>query len=109
MHTQALINDVKTQLQALVAAKAGEDAGFRAAVLADPQAAICRLLAIDSIGGLSIRVVDEKPAEIVLVLPDRSIDGPLTDEQLSQVSAGAGISDNLTSLLAILNGHGRGR
>ncbi|WP_430511226.1 NHLP leader peptide family natural product precursor [Pannonibacter phragmitetus] len=97
------MSEVKSQLQAIAAAKADEDASFREALTADPAAALGKLLGVDGFGGLSIRVIEEKAGEAILVLPPAVDDGALTDDQLARVSAGRGVSDNLASLLAVLN------
>lgn len=97
------ISEVKSLLQAIAAARADEDAPFREALKADPPAALGKLLGVDGFGGLSIRVIEEKAGEAVLVLPPAVDDGALTDDQLARVSAGVGIADNLKSLLEVLN------
>ncbi|MEH0070202.1 NHLP leader peptide family natural product precursor [Pannonibacter sp. Pt2-lr] len=97
------ISEVKTRLQAIAVAKADEDASFRQSLAADPAAALGKLLGVDGFSGLSIRVIEEKAGEAVLVLPPAADDGALTDDQLARVSAGAGVSDNLKTLLEVLN------
>lgn len=109
MQAQNQIAEVKSRLQAIAAAKADENASFRKALTANPAAALGELLGVDGFEGLSIRVIEETAGEAVLVLPPAVDDGALTDDQLARVSAGAGIADNLASLLEILGRYGRGQ
>ncbi|TDT89536.1 MULTISPECIES: hypothetical protein [Azorhizobium] len=67
---------------------ARQDADFRALLLRDPRAALVALLGVDPIPSYTIRVVEEQPGEVVLVLPrDVSLD-ELPDDLLDGVVGG---------------------
>ncbi len=73
-----------------VAVQAAQDENFRAALLRDPKAAICEEYGLDPsfFSKLKLRVEQENPNEIVLLIPPKASD-ELTDEQLEAVAGGA--------------------
>lgn len=64
--------------------KAALDSAFRAELIRDPAAALGAALP----EGLTFRVIEEAPGEVLLVLP--AADGQLSDRQLDAASGGAG-------------------
>jgi Nitrile hydratase, alpha chain len=69
--------------------RAERDDEFRAKLIADPRAALREELGVDAPESLAIRVIEEDPAEVVLVLPPKSRPDALTDEQLAGVAGGS--------------------
>ena len=74
------------ELVALVVEKAQADADFRAALIADPKAALQSALGITIPDALSVRVIEEGASEVVLVLPAAGKDVAL--EELAVVAGG---------------------
>ena len=84
-------------LQGRIVSRAEADAGFRAALLADASGAIERELGIHLPLGLRLKVVEQEPETIVLVLPVRdarsrqrpAAQAPhiLSNEDLDQIAA----------------------
>jgi hypothetical protein len=71
-----------------VVARAWRDADFKRRLLAEPAAAL-REAGIDVPEGLQVRVVENAPGLVHLILPARPGDD-LSDEQLDQVAASKG-------------------
>ena len=85
-------------IEAKLIAKAIEDTDFRKALLDDPKAAIEKEFNSSVPEGLSIKVVEEEPNTLTLMLPQQ-IAGEgdtLSDEQLEAVSGG-GLGCNIVS------------
>jgi Nitrile hydratase, alpha chain len=76
---------------ARVVAQAWTDDSFKRRLLSDP-AATLRTEGIEVPDGIEIRVVENTDTVIHFVLPAMS--GPLSDEQLEQISAGGGYSQD---------------
>jgi hypothetical protein len=72
--------------------RAGTDPAFRSQLLENPSAAISGLLGIPLPAGVTVRVIEEQPGEVVLVLPSRSMKAgaELTEENLEEVAGGGG-------------------
>lgn len=68
--------------------KASEDPKFRELLKANPHAALRELLGNDPIPSLKIRVVEEAPGEVTLVLPRNVAEDELPDEMLDLASGG---------------------
>jgi hypothetical protein len=70
--------------------RATRDPSFRTRLLENPQVAIEEELGASFSSTAPIRVIEEQPGEVVLVLPARSIDPStvLSDEDLEQVAGG---------------------
>lgn len=79
----------RSLLEADLRSKAGSDAAFRSALMSDPHAVLVDMLGTDPVPGLEIRVLEEAPGEIVLVLPRQIDAGELPDELLDYASGGA--------------------
>jgi hypothetical protein len=75
--------------------RAQRDESFRQQLIDDPKAAIGEELGVEIPDGLQIRVIEEDPQEVVLVLPAAAGTRELSDEQLAGV-AGAGWMDDVT-------------
>ncbi len=56
-------------VEAMIRARAGRDPGFRTRLRDDPASAVADMLGIDMADGVRVRVVEESPGEVVLVLP----------------------------------------
>jgi hypothetical protein len=67
------------------------DPGFRASLLANPREAIQGALSVSIPEGAPIRVVEEQPGEVVLVVPARAMASrtSLSEEDLETVAGGA--------------------
>lgn len=78
--------DLSGKIQELAAT----DEQFRAALLKDPHAAIEGVVGRALPGSITVRVVEETPDSIVIVLPPRprADSTELSDTQLDQVSGG---------------------
>ena len=70
--------------------RAGTDPNFRAQLLENPKEAIGQLLGTQLPGGVAIRVIEEQPGEVVLVLPApaRRSGQELSEADLENVSGG---------------------
>lgn len=108
MTTTAALTDVKAALTQVVLTETARDPAFRAALLRNPEAAIRKHLGLEAPLPMSVRVIEEQAGEVILALPVAEADR-LSDRQLDTVAGGRGVSDNLTSLLTILNGFSGGR
>jgi hypothetical protein len=69
--------------------RAQRDESFRQQLLDDPRAAISEELGVDIPDSLEIRVIEEQPQEVVLVLPATASAREVTDEQLAGAAGGA--------------------
>lgn len=67
---------------------AQSDDTFRKLLLQDPRAALKQLIGVDPIPGYKIRVLEEVPGEVVLVLPRAIAQDELPDELLDYASGG---------------------
>jgi nitrile hydratase alpha subunit len=70
--------------------RAERDDAFRQHLVSDPKAAIAEELGVAIPDDVTIRVVEEPPQEVILLLPARSGPGELDDEQLAAASGGSG-------------------
>jgi hypothetical protein len=78
------------QLNEHIARRAARDPEFRAALLANPRAAMAQVMDGPLPESLSIQVVEEAPDTLHLVLPPAPAAGPqLSDRELAQVAGGA--------------------
>ena len=77
----------KTQeaLRAELVAKAAEDDGFRARLIADPKAAIRKALGVELPESVAVHVHEESPLSAHIVLPPSA---DLTDADLEGIAAG---------------------
>ena len=75
--------DIETRLRNAAAA----DPEFRGRLVADPKATACAFLGVAVPDGIDVRVIEEAPGEVVLVLPPEGR-RTLTPADLDRVSAG---------------------
>ncbi|WP_371998732.1 NHLP leader peptide family RiPP precursor (plasmid) [Tistrella mobilis] len=73
-----------------IVAKAAEDPAFRAALVADPRAAVASLLGIEIPSAVSVTVVEDSPTHLHIVLPAEN--DQLSDADLEAVAGGAGVN-----------------
>jgi hypothetical protein len=71
-----------------VVERAQRDESFRQHLLEDPKAAISEELGVEIPDALKMRVIEEEPSEVVLVLPAATRARELSDEQLAGVAGG---------------------
>jgi hypothetical protein len=79
-----------------VVARAWRDAAFKQRLLAEPAAAL-REAGVQVPEGLQVRVVENAPGLVHLILPARPGDD-LSDEQLDQVAASKGLSGGVIAV-----------
>lgn len=78
----------RNNIQRTLIEKASEDAAFRKLLKENPHAALRELLGNDPIPSLTIRVIEEQPGEVTLVLPRNVAEDELPDELLDLASGG---------------------
>lgn len=91
----------RIELEAAVQSKAAEDAGFRAALRANPAAALEAAFGLAAQPGVTIRVIEEKPGEVALVLPAGA--GELSGKDLEGVSGGYAVNAQVTDAVTQSN------
>lgn len=81
----------QTDPQQQVMDRVRSDSDFRNRLLQDPKAAIQEQLGIPVPASVTVRVIEEQPGEVVLVLPARGIESgtQLSDTDLESVAGGA--------------------
>ncbi|WP_106751280.1 NHLP leader peptide family RiPP precursor [Pannonibacter carbonis] len=90
--TMAIARDT---IQRALIDKASEDAAFRQKLIDNPHAALRELLGNDPIPSVKIRVIEEQPGEVTLVLPRNIAEDELPDELLDLASGGISFSSFL--------------
>jgi hypothetical protein len=70
--------------------RAERDDEFRARLLSDPPGAITEQLGVELPDTLNLKVIEENPNEVILVLPAKPQSTALRDEQLAGVAGGSG-------------------
>jgi hypothetical protein len=78
----------RTHIEAALNEKATSDAAFRDLLKSNPHAALRELLGNDPVPSLHIRVIEEQPGEITLVLPRAIAQDELPDEVLDYAAGG---------------------
>ncbi|MFN4127532.1 NHLP leader peptide family RiPP precursor [Pannonibacter indicus] len=91
----------RIELEAAIQSKAAEDSAFRAALLANPATALEAAFAIAAQPGVSIRVIEEKPGEVALVLPAGA--GELSGKDLEAVAGGYAVNAQVTDSVTQAN------
>lgn len=86
------LHQARKHIEGALVKKAGEDAGFRARLLATPHAAIDELVGMDPIPSTKVTVIEEKPGEVVIVLPAALSGVELPDDLLDLASGGVSFS-----------------
>lgn len=69
---------------------AERDDAFREQLKSDPRAAIAQEFGVTPPEDLQVRVIEEAPNEVVLVLPAKVEPGAISDEALSGAAGGSG-------------------
>ncbi|WP_186393943.1 MULTISPECIES: NHLP leader peptide family RiPP precursor [unclassified Pannonibacter] len=91
------IETARKEVEAALVQKALEDADFRGRLVRDPQSVLKELLGFNPIPNYTIRVIEEQPGEVVLVLPRPLEIDELPDELLDLAAGGT-----TTALIATL-------
>ncbi len=78
----------RMRVQEALVARAEKDPAFRSVLLSDPRAALKQLLGVDPIPNYRLRVIEEQPGEVTLVLPRDIASDELPDELLDLASGG---------------------
>ncbi len=78
----------RMRVQEALVARAEADQAFRALLVSDPRAALRQLLGVDPIPNYRLRVIEEQPGEVTLVLPHDIAADELPDELLDLASGG---------------------
>jgi hypothetical protein len=78
------------QAQQQVLDRAGTDPAFRARLLENPNAAVGEHMGSPLPAGITIRVIEEQPGEVVLVLPAQSTasGASLSEDELERAAGG---------------------
>lgn len=79
----------RAEVDALVRERLNSDSEFRAALLADPRAALSALLGLDLPDAVSVEVHEESLAHVHLVIPAADGDGEISEDELEMVAGGA--------------------
>mgnify|MGYP001814307662 CR=1 FL=1 len=76
-------------MEAMLRERAQREPEFRARLLEDPKGAVADALGLEFPEQLSVRVVEEQPGEVVVVVPPAPESGAeLTDAELEQAAGG---------------------
>ncbi len=75
--------DIESQLRQ----RAQREPEFRARLIEDPRATLQDVLGIE-LDQVTVRVIEEQPGEVVVVLPPVAAESELTDAELAGVAAG---------------------
>lgn len=88
-HVPDPMTQARQHIERALIEKAQSDEAFRKLLLQDPRAALKQLIGVDPIPGFKIRVLEEVPGEVVLVLPRAIAQDELPDEILDYAAGGA--------------------
>ncbi|AEF42693.1 NHLP leader peptide family RiPP precursor [Hoyosella subflava] len=79
----------RTEVIDRVVSKAQSDSDFRRALLSDPAAAVSQELGVEWPSDVSLRIVEESPQEVCIVLPPApKSDAELSEDELAAVAGG---------------------
>ena len=78
----------RQELEAQLIARAWQDEAFKRELLSDPRAAIARVTGSSLPPGLEVKVVEETPNTVYVVIPLNTTE--LSDEQLEAAAGGQG-------------------
>jgi acyl-coenzyme A thioesterase PaaI-like protein len=92
---ESRFNEVRIE----VGERCAQDSEFRAAVLANPQAAleVEYELPAGTLSGLNLKVVEENVGEVLLPIPADMANAELTDDQLEAVAGGFAFTAAVTA------------
>lgn len=82
------LDAARSALQSALIRRATENAEFRRLLVDDPHGALKSALGKDPVPSLKISVIEEKPGEVVIVLPRSFAEDELPDSLLDMVSGG---------------------
>lgn len=84
-------SSAQSDAQRQIIDRAASDPEFRAELLANPKEAISRQLGIPLPANINVRVIEEQPGEVILVLPARAMQSgsTLSDADLEAVAGGS--------------------
>jgi hypothetical protein len=105
--SQAAGRGTRAEMERTLVQRSLQDDSFRQRLLADPKAAVEQELESRLSEDVEVRVVEESPQSIYLVLPVRSADfqiGELSDQELEEVAGGASQGDTPCSECAWVSG-----
>lgn len=87
----------RAELDGLVREHLASDPEFRAALLADPRAAVSKLVRVALPDAVQVEVHEETLTHIHLVIPAQSAPGQISDDDLELVAGGTCWADSCTS------------
>lgn len=98
--------DTRQTLETAIRTRAGEDPAFRTMLLTDANTLLEEVFGSQGIPGLQIRIIEEKPGEVVLVLPAIPSEArdELSAQDLDKVSGGM---PSQAEIMAFLNSPAR--
>ncbi|CUB00671.1 NHLP leader peptide family RiPP precursor [Pannonibacter indicus] len=88
-HVPDPMTQARQHIERALIEQAQSDEAFRKLLLQDPRAALKQLIGVDPIPGFKIRVLEEVPGEVVLVLPRAIAQDELPDEMLDYAAGGS--------------------
>ncbi|MEQ8233457.1 MAG: NHLP leader peptide family RiPP precursor [Gammaproteobacteria bacterium] len=102
------VNEIAERIYRLkqeVALQSVQDDEFRASLLQDPKAALAEEYGLDIsfFDNIDVRVTVEEPGEVVLLIPAKSVQEELTDEQLEAVAGGAAFIAGVAAGAAVVS------
>jgi len=86
---------MRSKIETQIRDDAATDPAFRAALISDPAAALSERYGTAIPDALSLRVVEESPDEVLLVLPSADFDAMLSESDLD-IATGAETYGNFT-------------
>ena len=96
-------NLTRREFEAQLIAKAWKDEAFKARLLRNPKEVFEEELGVSLSPSIEIRVLEERPNQLFLVLPPNPEQAPdleLSEEQLQMVSGGAGLPMFLLGMIS---------
>jgi hypothetical protein len=81
--------EYRKQMELVLLRRVATDPAFRAQLLAEPRKAVELVLGSPLPPAISVRVIEEKPTELVVVVPAALSNAELVDADLEAVAGGA--------------------
>ncbi|MEQ8661332.1 MAG: NHLP leader peptide family RiPP precursor [Gammaproteobacteria bacterium] len=102
------VNEIAERIYRLkqeVALQSVQDDEFRASLMQDPKAALAEEYGLDVsfFDNINVRITVEEPGEVVLLIPAKSVQDELTDEQLEAVAGGAAFIAGVAAGAAVVS------